>query len=112
MRRDIERLRDILEAVAAIERYTQAGRSAFDRDELIQVWCLRHLEVIGEAAARLSEELRAQYPIAPWRDIVAMRNLLIHGYFDVDWEEVWNVVEKNLSDLKTAVREILSKEGG
>ena len=55
MRKDMDRLHDMMEAIDAIERYTQNGREAFDNDELVRVWCLRHLEVIGEASARLSE---------------------------------------------------------
>lgn len=108
-RRDQDRLHDILEAIAAIERHTRGGRSAFAQDELIQVWCLRHIEIIGEAASRISEPLRAIYPSVPWREIVAMRNLLIHGYFDVDWEEVWNVVDRDLQPLKKVVQKILAE---
>ena len=58
----------------------------------MQIWCLKHLEIIGEAAARLTEATRAQNPTIPWRQIVGMRNILIHGYFDVNWNQVWNVV--------------------
>jgi uncharacterized protein with HEPN domain len=49
---------------------------------------LRHFEVIDEASARLSETLRARHPEVPWREIIGMRNVLIHGYFDIDWEQV------------------------
>lgn len=89
MRKDAERLRDVLEAIAAIERHAGPDRLRFDADELVRTWCLHHIEIIGEAVARVSDELRAKYPLAPWREIVAMRNNLIHGYFDVDWEVVW-----------------------
>ncbi len=89
MRNDLDRLKDILEAIDAIEKYTLAGRDRFDQDELVQSWCLRHIEIIGEAASRLSDDLRTKYPIAPWRNIIAMRNALIHGYFDIDWDIVW-----------------------
>ena len=65
MRKDRDRLHDMMEAIEAIERYIQGGRETFDNDELIRVWCLRHLEVIGEASARLSETLRARYPEVP-----------------------------------------------
>lgn len=107
MRRDLERLQD---TIAAIERYTREGRQTFDADELVQVWCLRHIEVLGEAASRLSDALRQRHPSVPWREIVAMRNLLIHGYFDVDWEEVWNVVERDLPNLKGQLQKILEAE--
>jgi uncharacterized protein with HEPN domain len=111
VRKDVDRLRDVLEAIAAIERYAGSDRRRFDTDELVRTWCLHHIEIIGEAVARLSDELRAKYPLAPWRDIVAMRNNLIHGYFDVDWEVVWAVVERDLGPLKEAVTTMLRAEG-
>ena len=110
MRNDVERLRDILEAIESIEKYTEDGRERFDVDELVQTWCLRHIEIIGEAASRLSAELREQYPDAPWRDIIATRNALIHGYFDIDWGAVWIVVERDLEQLKHIVKKILEHE--
>ena len=109
-RRDQDRLQDILDAINAIERHASGGRARFYQDELIQVWCLRHLEVIGEAASRLSDEIRTASAAIPWREIVAMRNLLIHGYFDVDWDEVWNVVERDLAGLKANVHALLTKQ--
>ena len=57
MRREAERLQDILDAIAAIERYASQGRQAFDEQELIQVWVIHHLQIIGEAASSLSGDL-------------------------------------------------------
>jgi uncharacterized protein with HEPN domain len=107
MRSDIERLIDITEAIEAILRHTASGREQFDTNELVRVWCLRHIEVIGESVSRLSSDMRDRYPVAPWRNIVAMRNALIHGYFDTDWEAVWAVVEHDLLPLQRAVESIL-----
>ncbi len=110
MRKDMDRLHDMMEAIEAIDRHTQGGRKAFDNDELVRVWCLRHLEVIGEASARLSETLRARYPEVPWREIIGMRNMLIHGYFDIDWEQVWNALERDLPGLRRALEVMLKAE--
>ena len=110
MRRDLDRLRDILEAIEAIERHTAGGRERFDRDELVRTWCLKHVEIIGEAVARLSEDLRSRYATVPWRAIIGMRNTLVHGYFDVDWDAVWAVVENDLGKLRSAVEAILETE--
>lgn len=107
MRDDRERLRDVIDAIGAIRRHTRGGKAEFDREELIRVWCLRHIEVIGEAVARLSDETRALHPEAPWREIIGMRNLLIHGYFDVEWDQVWTVVERDLAPLEQIVRSLL-----
>jgi uncharacterized protein with HEPN domain len=112
LRGDNERLQDILEAIAAIRRYTATGRERFDEDELVRVWCARHLEVIGESVAGLSDGLRAAFPDAPWRQIIGMRNVLIHAYFDVDWDEIWGVVERDLGPLEALVRGILSGPQG
>ena len=109
MRRDADRLHDMVEAIEAIDRHIQGGREAFEKDELVRVWCLRHLEVIGEASARLSETLRSRHPDVPWREIIGMRNTLIHGYFDIDWEQVWNTLERDLPDFRRAL-EVMLKE--
>ena len=71
MRDDRQRLVDILDAIDRIDRHTGGGRQAFERDELVQIWVLRHLQLIGEAARRLSEEVRTQHPEIPWAAIVA-----------------------------------------
>ncbi len=72
MRKDLERLNDILEAIEAIKKYTSTGRDLFDKDELVRTWCLHHVEIIGEAVSRLSEDIKRKYPVAPWRNITAM----------------------------------------
>jgi uncharacterized protein with HEPN domain len=111
VRRDAQRLRDVLEAVAAIERHTAGGRAAFDADELVRVWCLKHIEIIGEALGRLSDEFKLTHSDLPWREATAMRNQLVHGYFQVDWTQVWNVVERDLPALKGAATRLLSELG-
>jgi uncharacterized protein with HEPN domain len=109
MRLDQQRLYDIIEAITAVHRYSVQGKETFDQNELIQVWCLRHLEIIGEAAAKLSEETRNQLPNIPWRQLIGMRNILIHGYFDVNWNQVWNVVVHDLKPLQDTIEKFLSE---
>jgi uncharacterized protein with HEPN domain len=70
-----ERLRDMLDAIAALDRYGDRDRESFDHDELLQVWFLRHLQILGEAAAGLPQELRDLAPDVPWPSIVGMRNV-------------------------------------
>lgn len=111
MRRPAERLRDILEAIARIERHTRRGRAAFEKDELIQSWVVRHLELIGEAARGLPEEIRARTPGVPWKQLMGMRDVLIHRYFDIDTEIVWRVVEDHLPVLRAEVEAALRKLG-
>lgn len=108
MRADRDRLADVLEAIERIERHTSAGREVFDADELVQVWVVRHLQIIGEAVNHLSQELQTRYPDVPWRSIIGMRHVLVHGYFEVDLDLVWLVVENELDKLKLMVRSAMT----
>lgn len=78
MRKDRLYLADILEAIERIDRYTAAGLEAFDRDELVQTWVVRHLEIIGEAVRSLSPDIKARHPEVPWAVIGRLRNILAH----------------------------------
>lgn len=109
MRSDRARLEDIRDGIASIRKYTSDGRARFDADELVRVWCLRHIEVIGEAASKLPPEWRERYAEVPWRAIIAMRNLLIHGYADAEDEELWRVVENDLEPLDRCVERMLGE---
>jgi uncharacterized protein with HEPN domain len=109
MRDTEDRFRDILEAIVRIEKYTQAGRTPFDQDELIQTWVIHHLEIIGEAARAIPKEERSLHPEIPWAQISGMRNILIHMYFGIDRDVVWTVVEQELPSLKSAIESILNE---
>jgi uncharacterized protein with HEPN domain len=99
-----------VEAIDAIRSRVGENRAAFDADAMVRVWCLHHLTIIGEAAAGLSEPLKARHQDTPWRRIVGMRNAVVHGYFNVDWDLVWAVVERELEPLGTAVKAMLAAE--
>ena len=111
MRDDQTRLEDILRAISHIERYATRGRSGFDRDELLQAWMIHPLAIIGEAAARLSLTLRASHPEVPWSGMIGMRNVLFHGYFSVELEEVWGTVERYVPRLREQIEAILRELG-
>lgn len=106
MRSDRARFADILEAIEKIERYVPRGRQAFESDELFQVWVVRHLEIIGEAASRVSDETQARYPEIPWGKMIGMRHVLVHGYFDIDLDIVWSVIENDLLPLKEQIQRV------
>jgi uncharacterized protein with HEPN domain len=105
-------LRDMVDAIERIERYSIHGRTAFEREELYQVWIVHHIQLIGEAARQASEATRAAHPAIPWNLIVGMRNILVHRYFQIDQEEVWAAVERDLPLLKPQLEAILSKGTG
>ncbi len=103
MRSDRERLLDILEAIEKIEHYIPRGKQAFETDELLQVWVVRHLQIIGEAASRVSVETQNRFSEIPWGKMIGMRHVLVHGYFEIDLEIVWSVLENDLQPLKEQI---------
>ena len=107
--RDELYLDHVLQAIARIERYTASGRDAFFSDDMVQSAVIRQLEIVGEAARNLSEQLKASETAVPWRDIAGTRDRLIHGYFSVKLEIVWNVVVNELPLLKQQVQRILDQ---
>ncbi|BBL66916.1 HepT-like ribonuclease domain-containing protein [Methanoculleus chikugoensis] len=70
---------------------------------MAQVWIIHHLQIIGEAVRGISSEFKAEKPGIPWTDIIGMRNVLIHHYFGIDRDAVWNVVERDLLELKNQI---------
>jgi uncharacterized protein with HEPN domain len=70
---------------------------------LKQVWVVRHLEIIGESASRISTETQIRFPEVPWGKMIGMRHVLVHGYFDIDLDIVWSVIENDLSLLKSQI---------
>lgn len=109
MRSDLERFRDIADAIDKIERYINQGQKAFQDSELIQVWVVHYLQIIGEASRSLSPELIAQYPDVPWIDAIDLRNIVVHEYFRVDLSIVWDITQNDLPELKEQIEAILQQ---
>jgi uncharacterized protein with HEPN domain len=105
----MERLRDMLEAIENIERYATQGKETFEKDELLQNWIVRHLQIIGEAARGMPQDLIDKTPHIPWSKMIGMRNILVHDYFRIDTEIVWQVVERDLHDLKCLLQALLEE---
>jgi uncharacterized protein with HEPN domain len=108
LRDPAERLRDILEAIGAIERYSNCEKKAFERDELLQAWFVRNLQIIGEAVRTIPDEVRVLAPEIPWHQIAGMRNVLVHGYFEIDTDLVWDAVNRDVPALKPALAQLLA----
>ncbi len=71
---------------------------------------VKTIEIMGEAASKVSEDLRRDEPDIPWREIVAIRNRLIHGYFDINHDIVWQTVTKELPPLIAKLESILTRK--
>jgi uncharacterized protein with HEPN domain len=109
MKDDRVYLRHILDAVGKILDFTRGGREAFIADPMIQDAVIRNIEVIGEAAKSLSSAVKDANPDIPWTQIASMRNTLIHRYFRVDLDLVWQVVEQDLPGFKIQLEAILNE---
>lgn len=98
---------DIRESVEAILQYTGGiGFDGFSHDRMRYSAVIREFEIIGEAAGKLSDALKDQYPQVNWQDIKDFRNILIHEYFGIDLEIIWNVISDDLPTLYDAIKKI------
>lgn len=100
MPRDAAALADLLDAARTILSHAAgASETEFRTNRVLQDAVLYRINVIGEAARRLSEDIRSQHPEVPWRDIIAMRNRVVHDYESVDPAKVWAVIERDIPEL-------------
>ncbi len=106
MRSDADRLSDILAAIAKIGERVTPSFDAFQDDEMLQVWVIHHLQVIGEAARGVSQTLKDRHPEVPWPQIVALRNILVHEYFGLNLHQVWTMTQTDLPKMEEQVRQI------
>jgi uncharacterized protein with HEPN domain len=83
------------------------GRSDLDGDRMLVLALIKDIEIIGEAANQVSEESRTQLPGLPWADMIAMRHRLVHAYFEINLDVLWQTVQQDLPPLVTALEEAL-----
>ena len=102
---DTSRLRHMLDhATEAVEMAQGRSRSELDTQRMLSLALVRLLEIVGEAAARVSQPTRNEYPGIPWPAIVGLRNRLIHGYDEVDLDILWTIIEDDLPPLIEGLR--------
>ena len=108
---DSTRIRHMLDhATEAVEMADARTRAELDSDRQLNLALVRLLEIVGEAAGRVSAETRNQTTHIPWPEIVGLRNRLIHGYDEVDFDILWNIVREDLPPLIAALHEMLDVE--
>ena len=104
-------LQDVVEAINRIELYIQdTTRLQFEIDQMRFDAVVRNLEVIGEAIKRVPDSIRENYPSIAWRKIAGLRDRLIHAYFDVDIEIIWDIVQSELPTLKSEIQQIINEQ--
>jgi len=99
----------ILDAIQHVQDYVSPGREVFFSSTLHQDATIRKLEIIGEAAGRISAEVRDRHKEVPWGKIIAFRNILIHEYMGVTLATVWEIVQRDLPELKLQIQAILDE---
>lgn len=105
-------LKDILEAISAIERFVEGiDFEEFRYNDEKSSAVIRKFEIIGEAAKSLPGNLREKYPEIPWKEISGLRDKLIHFYFGIKYELVWQTIKNRLPLLKSSIQNILLKIG-
>jgi uncharacterized protein with HEPN domain len=108
---DISRLEHILDAARrAVQHAKGRKRYDLDKDDLLGLGIVHLLEIIGEAARGISEKMQEKYPEVEWRPMANMRNRLIHEYFDVNNDVVWETITRELPPLIVKIQRILKKE--
>ncbi len=108
---DIVRLRHMLDAATEALRFVQERqREDLEHDRQLEWSLVKAIEIIGEAAAQVSDDVRDEIPCIPWRNIVGMRNRLVHAYFDINRDILWKTVVEGLPPIVDALEKALLKE--
>lgn len=107
MKDDLAFIEHILLCIDKIQQYTKnLTPQDFNNDELIQDAVIRNIEIIGEATKKISKHLKSQYHEIPWKEMSGMRDKLIHDYFGVDVDVVWQTVKEDIPYLKSLIEGI------
>ena len=111
MSRDEVFLRHILDEIKFLNDHCK-GLELHElmEDEVLKRACIRSFEIIGEAVKKLSESFKNKHPELEWRKIAGLRDVLIHHYFGVDWDIVWDIIRNKIPDLEEKIRRLIEEE--
>lgn len=100
-------IKHILENISDIEKFSKgASKKELKENSMRQKAIIKSIEIIGEAAKNIPGEIRRKYPLIPWKDVVGMRDKLIHHYFGVDLTTIWKVIKEDIPELKEEILKI------
>lgn len=105
-------LRHMLETVRRARAKAGDDRARFDGDDTLQLAVVHLIQMLGEAAGRVSDRVQARHPAIPWRQIIGMSHRVVHDYLSVDLDIVWSVVAGDLPGLERLLTEALEREQG
>lgn len=109
--KDVNRLQHIIEGIdAAVEGVRDITINDIKTNKLLFFGLVKSVEIIGEAAYMLTKEFKAAHPLTSWEDIISMRHVLVHGYYQIEPEILWRTIHKDLLPLKEQIKEYLSEE--
>jgi uncharacterized protein with HEPN domain len=94
----------------ALEFLKDVGWESFNKDEVLQHAAIHLLTIMGEAASKISQDFKSSHPEIPWRDLIGMRNQLVHEYFRIDLDEVWSTIIFDLPALISALEPLVPKD--
>ena len=108
--KDKDRLQHILEAIDVLQGGAQKySLEQIEKDSILYFGFVKQVEIIGEAVYMLTKEFRESHPDIEWDAIEGMRHVLVHGYYEISPDKVWNVIEKDLPILRPKIQDLLGK---
>lgn len=103
-------LMHMIDAINEIIEFTKNDKQVFYNNKIVKRAVSKDFEIIGEAAGRLSDGFKQQYKNVPWQKLKDFRNVLVHDYFDIDYETMWQIIEEKLPELKTQIEQIIEEQ--